>query len=184
MHPDSVEEEGRARSEAKLHRSTNILGRLWKNRVTDIYISDQKAVSDSLFLIFANLVYTSASHLSDEQVCIINYLWHDDISPKYQPLLRATPVLVPLIHISLTASVYTTLAVAVERTATFAPSIDKDGPSTLKWENRFLSIALGYPNVSGKTFTIISHCVSHRLQLFTLLWINCCQGKCKWVNKK
>jgi len=75
------------------------------------------AVSDSLFLIFANLVYTSASHLSDEQ---------------YQPLLRATPVLVPLIHISLTASVYTTLAVAVERTVTFAPSIDKDGPSTLK----------------------------------------------------
>ena len=73
MHPDSVEEEGRARSEAKLHRSTNILGRLrvLKIRVTDIYISDQKAVSDSLFLIFANLVYTSASHLSDEQVSSI-----------------------------------------------------------------------------------------------------------------
>merc|ERR1719232_276779 len=64
------------------------------------------AISDSLFLVFANLVYTSASHLTPDQ---------------YLPLLKCIPALVPLIHISLTASVYTTVAVATERAATFIP---------------------------------------------------------------
>ena len=44
---------------------------------------------------------------------------------QYLPLLRSIPVLVPLIHISLTASVYTTVAVAVDRAATFLPHIAK-----------------------------------------------------------
>ena len=46
---------------------------------------------------------------------------------QYLPLLRSIPVLVPLIHISLTASVYTTVAVAVDRAATFLPHIAKVG---------------------------------------------------------
>ena len=50
---------------------------------------------------------------------------------QYQPLLRSLPVLVPLIHTSLTASVYTTLAVAVERAATFAPKIAMESSESI-----------------------------------------------------
>ena len=69
-----------------------------------------QAVCDSSFLIFANLVYSGASLLSPSQ---------------YLPLLKSIPVLVPLIHISLTASVYTTVAVAVERYSTLIDALKK-----------------------------------------------------------
>ena len=69
-----------------------------------------QAVCDSFFLLFANLVYTGASHLSPAQ---------------YLPLLKSIPILLPLIHISLTGSVYTTVAVAVERYTTFVEALSK-----------------------------------------------------------
>ena len=39
--------------------------------------------------------------------------------------MRSLTVLVPMIHTTLTASVYTTLAVAMERAANFCPCINK-----------------------------------------------------------
>ena len=69
-----------------------------------------QAVCDSFFLLFANLVYTGASHLSPA---------------RYLPLLKSIPILLPLIHISLTGSVYTTVAVAVERYTTFVEALSK-----------------------------------------------------------
>ena len=48
-------------------------------------------------------------------------------SYQYAPLLWTIPVMVPLIHLSHTMGVYTTLAVAVERAATFIPWISKVG---------------------------------------------------------
>ena len=56
-----------------------------------------------MFLVFTNLVYTGADHLTAAQ---------------YYHILRAIPVLVPIIQISLTGSVYTTVAVALERYTT------------------------------------------------------------------
>ena len=44
---------------------------------------------------------------------------------QYFPLLKLIPILVPLIHISLTASVYTTVAVAVERYTTLIDVLKK-----------------------------------------------------------
>ena len=44
---------------------------------------------------------------------------------QYAPLLWTIPVMVPLIHLTHTMGVYTTLAVAVERAATFIPWIGK-----------------------------------------------------------
>ena len=75
-----------------------------------IFILILQAVCDSLFLIFVNLVYTSASILSPSE---------------YLPLLHLIPTLVPLIQIFLTASVYTTLAVAVERFLTLHGSCSR-----------------------------------------------------------
>ena len=69
-----------------------------------------QAVSDTMFLVFANLVYTGAAHLTPVQ---------------YLPLLRAIPILVPLIHISLTGSVYTIVAVALERYTTMVEALSK-----------------------------------------------------------
>ena len=41
------------------------------------------------------------------------------------PILKSIPVVVPLIHTTHMASVYTTVAVAVERAATFIPCVNK-----------------------------------------------------------
>ena len=47
------------------------------------------------------------------------------LSLQYAPLLRTIPVMVPLIHLTHTMGVYTTLAVAIERAATFIPWINE-----------------------------------------------------------
>ena len=44
---------------------------------------------------------------------------------QYAPVLWTIPVMLPLIHLTHTMGVYTTLAVAVERAATFIPWISK-----------------------------------------------------------
>ena len=59
---------------------------------------------------FANLVYTGAAYLTPFQ---------------YIPILHAIPVLVPIIHISLTGSVYTIVAVALERYTTMVETLTK-----------------------------------------------------------
>ena len=86
-------------------------------------------------------------------VCHVYYLYkifgskqrdlHSDdnihFAQQYEPVLRCVPVVVPLIHTSLTASVYTTIAVAVERAATFTPSMDRvsyQNPWNIIKENR------------------------------------------------
>lgn len=90
--------------------------------ITNFYV---QAICDSFFLLFANLVYTGASHLSPSQVKSDVLKLCNLISIIYQhlPLLKSIPILLPLIHISLTGSVYTT--VAVERYTTFVEALSK-----------------------------------------------------------
>ena len=48
-------------------------------------------------------------------------------------MLKLIPILVPLIHISLTASVYTTVAVAVERYTTLVDALRKPTDQCQGW---------------------------------------------------
>ena len=70
-----------------------------------------------MFLVLANLVYTGATHLTPVQ---------------YVPLLRAIPILVPFIHITLTGSVYTIVAVALERYTTMVEALSKVKENLMK----------------------------------------------------
>ena len=44
---------------------------------------------------------------------------------QYTYILRSLPVLVPFLHTTVTGSVYTIVAIAIERAASFFPSINK-----------------------------------------------------------
>ena len=71
-------------------------------------------------------MYTGASLLSPSQVRVYSTKCCSYcLSPQYLPLLKSIPILLPLIHISLTASVYTTMAVAVERYSTLIDALKK-----------------------------------------------------------
>jgi len=98
-----------------------------KNTFTNLLIC--LAVCDSCFLLFANIVYTSASLLSPLQ---------------YLPVLKMIPILVPLIHISLTASVYTTVAVAVERYTTLIDVLRKPTDQCHGWFFVILIFSFSY----------------------------------------
>ena len=74
------------------------------------YIKTLQTVFDTIFLVFSNLVYASATHLSPLQ---------------YRPFLHAIPVLIPLVHIALTGSVYTIVAIAFERYTTMTSTANK-----------------------------------------------------------
>ena len=67
-------------------------------------------------------IWSTLEHLSYPQLRWEKYneTYCNYIFLQYLPLLKSIPILVPLIHISLTASVYTTVAVALERYTTFS----------------------------------------------------------------
>ena len=107
----------------------------------------------NFFSFFVSMYFTELQPNLKYLVCHVYYLYkifgskqrdlHSDdnihFAQQYEPVLRCVPVVVPLIHTSLTASVYTTIAVAVERAATFTPSMDRvsyQNPWNIIKENR------------------------------------------------
>ena len=82
---------------------------------------------------------------------------------QYLPLLKSIPILLPLIHISLTGSVYTTVAVAVERYTTFVEALSKV-VFMLKTVKYILSLYSASQHVSGVVLHHHNHCLLPLLQ--------------------
>ena len=82
---------------------------------------------------------------------------------QYLPLLKSIPILLPLIHISLTGSVYTTVAVAVERYTTFVEALNKV-VVMFKAVKYMISFYLASQLVSGMVLHHYHHCLLSLLQ--------------------
>ena len=82
---------------------------------------------------------------------------------QYLPLLKSIPILLPLIHISLTDSVYTTVAVAVERYTTFVEALSKV-VFMLKTVKYILSLYSASQHVSGVVLHHHNNCLLPLLQ--------------------
>ena len=82
---------------------------------------------------------------------------------QYLPILKSIPILLPLIHISLTGSVYTTVAVAVERYTTFVEALSKV-KVMFKIAKYIISLSLASQHVSGMVLHHRHYCLLSLLQ--------------------
>ena len=103
-----------------------------KNRIINLTHLD--------FLIFLSDLQTFSDKNNNEPFPFITYKRASRLFVlfQYTYILRSLPILVPLIHTAVTGSVYTTVAIAIERAATFIPSINKVAANGLTKTSSFV----------------------------------------------